>query len=195
VKHRHLLPEEIDLLLDGEVGFGVQPLRAHVRECAQCHAQLDEARAVATALEHLPHFAPSPLFVDRVMARVPVFVPWHVAAMDSVRRWVPQSRPARVLVGAMATSVAMVLTVSMLWLLTRLDLFMFFSGVALERTRSAFLESFGQTIAGMFGQPVLDALRDSGAAGIGIAVAALLLLVATTAFGLRALATASSRRH
>ena len=30
MQHRHLLPNEIDLLVDGDTGFGVQPLREHV---------------------------------------------------------------------------------------------------------------------------------------------------------------------
>ena len=46
MEHRHLLPEEIDLLLDGEVGFGVQPLRAHVRGCDLCRRELEDARAL-----------------------------------------------------------------------------------------------------------------------------------------------------
>ena len=36
--HRHLRPDEIDLLLDGEDGFGVAPLRAHVESCSSCQA-------------------------------------------------------------------------------------------------------------------------------------------------------------
>ena len=39
MNHRHLLPAEIDLLLDEEVGFGVSPLRAHVQACADCRAR------------------------------------------------------------------------------------------------------------------------------------------------------------
>src|SRR5439155_16090725 len=38
VNHRHLLPEEIDLLLDGELGFAVSPFKAHVRDCAEVRA-------------------------------------------------------------------------------------------------------------------------------------------------------------
>jgi hypothetical protein len=46
-----------------------------------------------------------------VLARVPVFVPWHVSARDSVVRWLPQSRSARFAVAATATSVASVITI------------------------------------------------------------------------------------
>src|SRR3954454_20962096 len=95
MNHRHLLPNEIDLLVDGEAGFGVAPLRAHIDECAECRAQFEDARIVVDALEALPHFAPDSRLADRVMSQVPVFVPAHVAARDSVSRWVPQAGPAR----------------------------------------------------------------------------------------------------
>ena len=95
MEHRHLLPDEIDQLLDGEAGFGVAPLQAHVESCAACRAELAEARQVVSALERLPHLATSPLFADRVMSQVQVFEPWHVAALDSVKQWVPASRSAR----------------------------------------------------------------------------------------------------
>ena len=76
---RHLLPEEFDLLVDAEAGldtgFGVAELRAHVRGCGDCAAELDAARAVAAELDALPHFVPSPVFADRVMQEVQVFEP------------------------------------------------------------------------------------------------------------------------
>ena len=40
--NRHLLPDEIDLLVDGEAGFGGAPLKAHVRGCAECAQLFDE---------------------------------------------------------------------------------------------------------------------------------------------------------
>src|SRR5436305_4371278 len=116
MNHRHLLPDEIDLLLDDEVGFGVAPLKAHIRDCADCRARVDEARFVVEALEDIPHFAPSHRFADRVLAQVPVFVPWHVTARDTVARWLPQSRPGRVAVAALVTSAASVFTVVLLWI-------------------------------------------------------------------------------
>src|SRR5215831_14843239 len=136
MKHRHLLPDEIDLLLDDEVGFGVQPLKAHVRDCAECRAKVEDARVVIDALEDLPHFAPAHTFADRVMSQVPVFVPWHVAARDTVVRWLPQSRPARVAVAALATSVASILTVTILWIATQADVVTLASGVAANRVES-----------------------------------------------------------
>ena len=69
MNHRHLLPNEIDLLVDGEAGFGVAPLRAHILECSDCRERLDDARVVVTALEALPHFAPDSRLADRIMAQ------------------------------------------------------------------------------------------------------------------------------
>ncbi|HMI58475.1 MAG TPA: hypothetical protein VK511_10530, partial [Gemmatimonadaceae bacterium] len=103
---RHLLPEEIDLLLDGEVGFGTPPLKAHVRSCTVCSKELEGARALVRQLEHLPHIAPSPLFASRVMSRVQLFVPWHVALLDSVRGLIPQSRALRFATAGLFATIA-----------------------------------------------------------------------------------------
>jgi hypothetical protein len=143
VRHRHLLPNEIDLLLDGDAGFGQQPLRAHVRECADCRAELEAARELVLELEHLPHFVPSVQFADRVMAQVQVFEPWHVAARDSVRRWLPQSRPLQVMGAAMAASVAFVLSIGTLWILGRADLLLFVTQTLGDRARGALVSGPG----------------------------------------------------
>jgi hypothetical protein len=135
VNHRHLLPNEIDLLVDGEVGFGVAPLRVHVRECAECQAKVDDAREVAMALEELPHLAPSALFSDRVMSQVQVFEPWHVAARDSLARLVPRSTPARAAAVAFGSAAAIILASLSIWITARLDILAFLSGTAVQRGR------------------------------------------------------------
>src|SRR5258708_1997128 len=110
MNHRHLLPNEIDLLLDGEVGFGVSPLRAHVDECADCQARLAGSRRVVDVLEDLQHFAPSPRFSDRVMAQVQIIEPWHVAMTEMAQRFVPRSAPVKTLMMATASAMALALT-------------------------------------------------------------------------------------
>lgn len=195
MNHRHLLPEEIDLLLDGEVGFGVQPLRAHARQCPECRTRLDDARAVTAALEHLPHFTPPASFADGVMSRVHVFEPAHVAAADTARRLVPRSRPMRVLVGAMAASVGFVLTAISVLLITQLDLMALSSGVALERGREALLSMLTGALGRVIGEPAVGALLQRGGLGLAAASVALLATAALAALGLRALATASGRRR
>jgi hypothetical protein len=193
VEHRHLLPNEIDLLLDGDGGFGLTPLKAHVRQCAQCRSELEEARALTAALEHLPHFAPSPLFAEQVMAQVQVFEPAHVTAIDTARRWLPRTRPARVLAGAAAGSAALVLSFATLWVLARLDVVLFLTNLVAERSRGALLGAVGGTVGAAFGQPALEALRPSGADGLAVALTALLVAVAVAAVGLRAMIGVAAR--
>ena len=187
MNHRHLLPEEIDLLLDDEAGFGVAPLSAHVRRCAECRAELEEARSVLSALDQLPHLAPSPLFTDRVMQQVVVFEPWHVAAVDTARRFVPRSRPARALALTGGLSAAALLTIVAVWLVARLDILVFVGTVALERARASLFASLGGVVGGATG-------ADSGMLA-ALVVTAFVVSVVLAAAGLRAMAGASRRRR
>ena len=199
MNHRHLLPTEIDLLLDGEEGFGVAPLKAHLRECPDCLARLEEARVVTDAIEELPHFAPSFSFADAVMAQVPVFVPWHVAARDSARtavqRWMPASRPARVATIGLAASVASVLTVSILWIATQTDMLVFASGVAGSRAREILFEGARDVMLALFGSQTLALASQAGSAGLLLLVAGFLGVTAVATLSLRRIALASSRRR
>jgi len=199
VNHRHLLPTEIDLLLDGEEGFGVAPLKAHVRACPDCLARLEEARVVTDAIEELPHFAPSFSFADAVMAQVPVFVPWHVAARDSARaavqRWMPASRPARVAVIGLATSVASVLTVAILWIATQTDVLAFASVLAGSRAREILVGGARDVMLAVFGSQTLALASQAGTAGLLLLVTGFLGVTAVATLSLRRLALASSRRR
>ena len=191
---RHLLPEEIDLLLDGEVGFGTAPLKAHVRSCAECRAELEDARAVVRELEHLPHLSPAPLFTERVMAHVQVFVPWHVTLLDTARGWMPQSRAGRALAGAGIGSFGVVLTAAAVWLITQLDTVIFAVDLALDRARTGVFGVFSDAVGALFGDAALQLVRSSGGAGLGAALALLLLTAALAARALRAVAAGARAR-
>ena len=192
--NRHLLPNEIDLIVDGDVGFGVAPLRAHVRQCAECRAKLDDALVVVNALEEIPHLAPSSLFAERVMAQVQVFQPWHVAARDSMRRFVPRSLPARIAAGAIGAIAASVLGVVSLWIGTRIDLLTLLSGSAIERGR-VIAESAAEALVGAaFGPVALGVFRAMGTAGLVVSTLALIIAATGAVLGVRRLAAASSRR-
>lgn len=191
---RHLLPDEIDQLLDGEVGFGTAPLKAHVRRCAECRRELEDAATVVRSLESLPHFAPSPLFSERVMARVPVFVPWHVALLDTVRAWVPRSSGARAAALTGAAGMAVVLSIAMLWAITRLDAVMFALNLAVDRARVIAGGAASDAIAAVFGEPAMQILRASGPLGFIVATIALLLAAVTATRALRALTAGPTRR-
>jgi hypothetical protein len=195
MNHRHLLPDEIDLLLDDEVGFGVTPLRAHVRECAQCRALVDDARVAVDALEAVPHFAPSHLFADRVMAQVPVFVPWHVAARDAAERWLPQARGTRIVVAGLATTFATLVTVAIIWVATQTDALVLATGAAGDQIRGVAVDAGQRALAGIFGEQAAQFVQSAGTAGLVAAGALLILATAGSVAGFRALALASSRRR
>lgn len=195
MNHRHLLPDEIDLLLDDEVGFGVAPLKTHLRDCVECRARVDEARFVVDALEDLPHFAPSHTFADRVMTQVPVFVPWHVTARDTVLRWLPQSRAARVAVGALAASAASIITLAILWIATQTDVVTVASGAAGDEMRGLVYEAGRQVLSTVFGDQMFAIIQRTGTVGVGAALVGLVAAAAGSIAGLRALAAASSRHR
>jgi hypothetical protein len=193
MNHRHLLPNEIDLLVDGEAGFGVAPLRAHILECDDCRERLEDARLAVDALESLPHFAPDSRLADRVMAQVPVFVPAHVAARDSVRRWLPQSASARAAAVAVGTTVAGALTLAMIWLATRGDAVLFMSGLLGDRFRAAVADGARELALALLGESALAALQATGALGVSLLLFGFLLTAVGTVAGIRRLATAGRR--
>jgi hypothetical protein len=196
MNHRHLLPDEIDLLLDDdEVGFGANPLKLHVRDCAECRAKVDEARFIVESLEDLPHFAPSHSFASRVMAQVPVFVPWHVSLRQIVAQYIPQSRSARLALGGLATAVASVLTVAILWVTTQTDVLVVASGAAGDQVKGLVYDAGGAILSTVFGDQMFAIIQSTGRIGIIAALLGMAAAMAGSIAGLRALATASSRRR
>jgi hypothetical protein len=195
--YRHLLPDEIDALLDGEVGFGVAPLEAHLRECATCRAEVEAGRRVMEAVEHLPRLTASPLFAEHVMAKVDVFEPWHVAARDTVEHWVarlaPQSHPMRVLAGGAGLTMAAVLSVACVWLASHLDALFFFGTIARARIRDALLEQFGGAVSTIFGPQSVAALRAGGPALLFALIATVAVLIVVAGLAVRQVVATSSR--
>jgi hypothetical protein len=191
VHDRHLRPDEIELLLDGEEGFGVAPLRAHVRQCAACDAELERARELMVALDALPDFVPSTAFADRVMSQVQVFEPWHAAALSSVRRFVPATRPARIAAGVGAALSAGVLTASATWAVARADIALLLAQVGLERFRDQLSAASSDLVATVLGQPGVEALQNGSPEVAAVAVGGFVAVVGLGVVGLRALAGAT----
>jgi hypothetical protein len=194
VQHRHLLPNEFDLLLDEESGFGVQPLRDHVRGCADCSARLAEAKALVAALDELPLMSPRLGMADRVMAHVPVFVPWHVAARDSVTRWLPTSPATRALAASLIAVFGSVLTGLTLWVATRGDVLAMFTGLLGEGVRNTASQAAGDLIVALFGPQLAAAVQQVGPLGVALAGGGFLIASFGTVFGLRLIATSSRAR-
>jgi hypothetical protein len=90
---------------------------------------------------------------------------------------------------------ALVMTSVSIWLLTRLDMFVFFADLVGSRVRTYMIEAVGDVLTGTFGEPALALLRGSGTLGIMLALAALLTATAVVTMGMRALVGAASRRH
>jgi hypothetical protein len=195
VKHRHLLPDEIDQLLDDELGFGMAPLKAHLSECDDCRGRFEDARAVTDLIDKLPHLVPSHRFADEVMNKVEVFVPWHAAARDSIASWIPAAGRSRKVAMVAGAGIAGVLTIATAALATQSDLLVFAADVVTERARDLVVGGVGNVVVGLFGAPVFDAVAQYGAMGF-VAVGGLLLLGAGgTVASLRALAATASRRR
>jgi anti-sigma factor RsiW len=190
MNHRHLLPNEIDLLVDGEAGFGVAPLRAHLQECDECLERFAEAELLVRTLEELPHFAPDARLSERVMARVPVFVPAHVAARDTVRRWMPRSAAARAAAAVGVATAAGALSLALLWLAARGDAALFVAGLAGDRFRSAVGGALRDVVVALLGDSALSAIQASGAVGASLLVFGFLVAAIGTVAGIRRLATA-----
>ena len=193
MNHRHLLPNEIDLLVDGEAGFGVAPLRDHIDECAECRLWFEDARIVVDALESLPHFAPDSRLSERVMSQVPLFVPAHVAARDSVARWLPRPGPARVAAAAVFTSAAGLLTLTMVWLASQGEAAVFMTGLLGDRMRSAVLGAARDLTGALLGESALAALQATGAIGVSLLFTGFVLTAFGTVAGIRRLAAAGRR--
>jgi hypothetical protein len=194
VVHRHLLPNEFDLLLDGDVGFGVVPLKAHVRECARCRSELEALQELTNALDELPRFAPSPGFADAVMSQVHVFRPWHVALRDTVTGLVPRSAPMRVLAGAGATGLMVFFGLVTAAVVFRLDLVLFSTNLLVDRVRTGALEVGGELVAALFGQPAMQAIAGAGGTTMAIVIT-LISLGSAALLALGVMAVAARRQR
>jgi hypothetical protein len=145
-------------------------------------------------LEDIPHFTPSTNFADRVMLQVQVFEPWHVAARNSVLRFVPTSRPARVAAGLGLAASAGIMVTGASWVLNQADLGVVLANVGLERARTAASAAASDLVLAAVGQSGLEAWAAGGpmvavAAGVGFVAAA-----GAVVTGLRALTAPRQRR-
>ncbi len=190
---RHLRPDEIELLLDGEEGFGVAPLRAHVKSCVSCSQELESARELMVALDALPDFAPSINFSDRVMSQVQVFEPWHAAATRMVEQFVPATRPARIAAGFGAAITAGLATAGATWAVARADMAFILTQLGAEGVRDQIVAASSDLASTVLGQPGLDAVRTGTPELAAVALGGFVAIVGMGVVGLRALATASRR--
>lgn len=191
---RHLRPDEIELLLDGEEGFGVAQLRAHASSCSVCQHELAGARDLMVRLDTLPDFAPSASFADRVMGEVQVFEPWYAAASRTVARVVPATRPARIAAGIAAAVTAGVGTAGATWAVARADMGLLLAQLGLERFREQVTAAGSDLMTTVVGKPGLDALHGSSPEMMALALGAFVAVAGMGVVGIRTLASSSRTR-
>ncbi|HYV96135.1 MAG TPA: hypothetical protein VE967_01625 [Gemmatimonadaceae bacterium] len=189
----HIQPEEIELLLDGDEGFVVFPLRKHLEACPDCRAKLQNARAINDLIEHLPHAAPASGFADRVMARVQVFEPWHVTLVNQIRSMVPQTGPLRALSIASMGGVALSVTAIAVGLALRLDLLAYAVQLGLARLQTGAATTAGAAVSSMFGESALTSLQVAGMPAVVVGLSAVLVSIGVATLGLRSLTRARRR--
>lgn len=190
---RHLRSDEIELLLDGEEGFGVAPLRAHVKSCISCRQELESARELMVALDSLPDFAPSVNFSDRVMSQVQVFEPWHAAATRTAAQFVPATRPARIAAGFGAAITAGLATAGATWAVARADMAFILTQLGAEGVRDQIVAASNDVASTVLGQPGIAAMQSGSPETAALAAGGFVAIVGMGVVGLRALATASHR--
>lgn len=185
---RHLLPNELDLLVDGESGFGVAPLRNHLGECSDCRARYEALREVADTIETMPHFTPKLRFADEVMTKVQVIEPWHVALVEAARRIIPTSAPMRVLAGVGAGAMAIAISGGSLWLAFRADLATWTLSVLADRSRETLVSGAGEVAASALGSDATAAIASGGPTSLLLTSAILAIVALGAALGFRRLA-------
>lgn len=192
--NRHLLPDEIDLLLDGEEGFGVAPLRTHLDGCSDCRKRFDSLAIVVTQLESVTHHLPAPRFADRVMKQVQVFEPWHVSIWDTLGRFWPKSPTARLAVGTVAGVMGITASVAAVWIGRRADAVLFLANLVAEKTRAGVVGAASQSVQALFGTEAAQSLAQGNALALAGVVGAGVIAVGVVALGLKAVTAAGRRR-
>jgi hypothetical protein len=189
--NRHLLPDEFDLLLDGESGFGVQQLTEHLKACDDCRVELDGLRAFVLDIETLPELTPMVGFADRVMHEVHVFEPWHVALRTTATQWLPATAGGRVAAGAALTGAATLATGGAAWAWAQRESSVFVGGVVADQARSTVIAGAASAVDALTG-PMTSGLS-FGLPLLAIAGGALLASGGLGYLGLKAAAARAQR--
>jgi anti-sigma factor RsiW len=195
VTQNHLLPADIELLVDGDAPAADARVHGHLASCPACQRRVAEAHRIASALEVMPHAKPAFGFSDRVMKNVAVTPPWYAALWQRVQPLVPQSRAVRSLamLGASVTGVA--LTLGGLWMVWRADGAAMLGTKAVAEGRVAVAGVADDALTALVGEMAMAALRRGGLPAAMIGGGVFIVAVALAIAGFNALAVASQRRQ
>jgi hypothetical protein len=116
----HPESERLEALVEGTLDKADSAvLESHVLGCSHCRAEVEELRALFSALARLERFSPAVGFANRVMARVKLPDPWYARAGRYAAGFVPRTtRGWAFASGLLALPLVGVGTV-MLWLLSK----------------------------------------------------------------------------
>src|SRR5690606_35023696 len=116
----HPTPDLLESYVEGALDDSERVvIESHLVMCTRCQAEVDEWKALFTALSSLPRFAPSPGFADRVMAGVTVRRPLSVRVLELLRRLIPTGTAGWLLVTALLALPVVVTGGLLAWLLSR----------------------------------------------------------------------------
>ena len=114
----HPEAEQIEAYLEGGLDDAQRAVfESHLVGCSRCQGELEEWRALFTALTALPPIEPSPGFVDRVMAGVTVALASARAA--AAVRWLPRTTKGWSLVAAFLALPMLGLGAAVSWLVAQ----------------------------------------------------------------------------
>lgn len=117
---QHPTPDLLESFVEGALDESDRVvIESHLVTCSRCQSEVDEWRALFTALSSLPRFAPSPGFADRVMAGVTVRVPWSVRVMAMLKRLIPSGTTGWLLATALLALPVVATGGLLAWLLSR----------------------------------------------------------------------------
>lgn len=91
-RQQHPTTERLEAFVEGSLARTEREVVAsHLLSCPRCDADVEDWRAIFTALATLPRFAPALGFGNRVMAHVRIPEPWHSRASAWIDRLLPKS--------------------------------------------------------------------------------------------------------
>ena len=186
----HPTPDRLESYVEGALDDSERVvIESHLVTCARCQAEVDEWKALFTALSSLPRFAPSPGFADRVMAGVTVRRPLSVRVLELLRRLIPTGTAGWLLVTALLALPVVVTGGLLTWLLSRpgvtpLTLWLFVRDRVSDgimslagRASASLLENSTAQLVWEFFQRVI-AGADSARLGVAAAMFAVLTVIA-----------------
>jgi anti-sigma factor RsiW len=116
----HPAAEEIEAYVDGSLAEAERVVfESHLTTCGRCVAEVDEWRALFAALASLPALEPTAGFADRVMAGVELARPWPARLAALLRRLVPTTTRAWLLLTALLALPVVCTGGALTWVLSR----------------------------------------------------------------------------